>query len=283
MSISRHLADGGLGDDVTPVGPTVGGSSLAARRNSDAAAVLADDADAAAEFCPVPPHLLSRLLYANPVCVLISHNSSAQGGHAPHNAMVISWLTAVDNDGTFIMSVNRKRHTLVNLLERKVFSLSPAVEGLESLLVTLGSSSGRENPDKLCSSGAQLSTTLIESPRSKKRSRVAELESAPPPCVAASPARIACRVRCEMTRPIEASGKEPYMDASSAASSEGVHGHALLLCEIVAGFVDERYWDGKLFAPRQRGAPRLLSFQGSKVFAALEPLPPRDGPTQPTE
>lgn len=194
---------------------------------------------------------------------------------------MISWLTAVDNAGTFIMSVNRKRHTLINLLERRVFSLSPAVEGLESLLIALGSSSGREDPGKLSSSGARLVPTLIESPRLKKRSRVAALETAPPPCIAASPARIACRVKCEMSCPIQAAGKESSDASSAASSAEGVHGHAILLCEIVVGFVDERYWDGKLFAPRQRGLPRLLCFQGSRVFAAMEPLPPRDdGPTQ---
>ena len=50
------------------------------------------------------PHL-SRLLYPNPVCFL----SSWAGGR--RNLMTISWLTAVDNEGRFVLSMNQRRHT----------------------------------------------------------------------------------------------------------------------------------------------------------------------------
>ena len=55
----------------------------------------------------VPKHLLSRLLYPNPVCVLTARDAAT--GH--RNAMVISWLTAVDNHGRFVCSVNEGRFT----------------------------------------------------------------------------------------------------------------------------------------------------------------------------
>lgn len=232
-------------------------------------------------FLAVPVHLHSRLLYSNPVCALITKNA-AHG----HNAMVISWLTPIDNEGSFMISVNSRRHTLTNLRKNSLFSLSPAVEGQETVLLLLGGSSGADadtsvetTSGKLEDSGVStspcaLSTLLPLTVDSKKRQRPRVIDAqnaaaAAPPCLTASPARLACRVRSELC---------------CSDGSDGVKGHTLLLCDIVSATVDSRYWDGKRFAPISVplaatvavavGLPRLLSFQGSRTFSAMSPLLP---------
>ncbi|CAJ1965465.1 unnamed protein product [Cylindrotheca closterium] len=74
----------------------------------------------------------SRLLYPNPVCFLCtatatnrnkrssSPNNLSSEDASPNifrrNVMVISWLSPVDNDGFFVMSVNARRHSIKHLL-----------------------------------------------------------------------------------------------------------------------------------------------------------------------
>lgn len=67
------------------------------------------------------PKMFSRLLYTNPVCVL----TTVDEDRGQRNAMVVSWLTPVNNYGCFIMSINKERHTATLLLRRKTFCLSP--------------------------------------------------------------------------------------------------------------------------------------------------------------
>ena len=72
----------------------------------------------------VEAHLSSRLLYANPVCLLCTvpppPSASAPSSSSPslpaNNVMTISWLTSVDNRGTFVMSMNTKRKSAALLL-----------------------------------------------------------------------------------------------------------------------------------------------------------------------
>lgn len=63
---------------------------------------------------------LSRLLYGNPVCLLTTPKRPALGYHHA-NAMTISWLTPVDNQGNIFLSINTKRHTAERLM--KEFSM----------------------------------------------------------------------------------------------------------------------------------------------------------------
>ena len=78
-------------------------------------------ASALADWPSVPPHLAARLLYASPVCFLATRDRAAGGAAAGGwagssvNVMTVSWLTAVDNRGTFVASINGGRHTAANL------------------------------------------------------------------------------------------------------------------------------------------------------------------------
>lgn len=57
----------------------------------------------------------SRLLYPNPVCFLCvshrDHDSATSQNEEGDNVMVVSWLSATNNKGKFVMSLNKRRHT----------------------------------------------------------------------------------------------------------------------------------------------------------------------------
>lgn len=82
------------------------------------------------------------------------------------NVQVVSWLTATNNDGTFVFSLNHRRYTASMLLlgtpqnqpaenessldhnlqseqQQRFFTLSIPVQGMEQLVLNVGSSSGR--------------------------------------------------------------------------------------------------------------------------------------------
>lgn len=104
------------------------------------AAAAADTDTAGANFVPIQlaaPHL-SRPLYANPVCFL----ATWQPGTRRRNLMTVSWLTAIDNDGHFLLSMNQKRHSATLLMAHPYLVLSVACAGLETLLTRVGGCSG---------------------------------------------------------------------------------------------------------------------------------------------
>ena len=100
------------------------------------------------------PPLLSRFLYPNPVSLLVTSVSKSK---PISNAMVISWLTPIDNSGRFVFAINKKRFTTTLLLQKhnKQFVLSIPVEGMVSLLKKIGSTHGSIHTDKLDDVGAK--------------------------------------------------------------------------------------------------------------------------------
>jgi flavin reductase (DIM6/NTAB) family NADH-FMN oxidoreductase RutF len=110
----------------------------------------------------------SRLLYPNPVCFLCmcSHDDPSpvvRSGGNNTNVMVVSWLTATNNRGKFIMSINKRRHTAQILMKQTSkekssmpssssplssssypsFTLSVPIAGMEDLVLAVGGISGR--------------------------------------------------------------------------------------------------------------------------------------------
>lgn len=71
----------------------------------------------------VPAAFLSRPLYPNPVCLLASRRP--RGGAV--NLMTISWLTAVDNAGGFVCSMQQTRHTASLLASNRCLRRRPLV------------------------------------------------------------------------------------------------------------------------------------------------------------
>jgi flavin reductase (DIM6/NTAB) family NADH-FMN oxidoreductase RutF len=127
----------------------------------------------------------SRLLYTNPVCFLstvntkISHHDLKEEDKTQdsclsfhRNVMVVSWLTATNNFGRFVMSIHKRRYTAGILMEQwcrkdKIqqedsekgpshhrhqyyhhgeaveFGLSVPIQGMEDLVCNVGRASGR--------------------------------------------------------------------------------------------------------------------------------------------
>lgn len=96
----------------------------------------------------VPLDRAVRLVFANPVCALVTAN---QGG--TFNAQTVSWITALGNHSTILLVLNAHRHTVRNLARSPWLTLSVGVEGMERDLEALGSCSGR---DEAVESGGKL-------------------------------------------------------------------------------------------------------------------------------
>ena len=79
------------------------GEAAASGRPAQAAAPPPPTEVTAEGVVRVPAAFLSRPLYPNPVCLLASRRP--RGGAV--NLMTISWLTAVDNAGGFVCSMNQ--------------------------------------------------------------------------------------------------------------------------------------------------------------------------------
>ena len=256
-----------------------------------------------AMFDLVPKHLLSRLLYSNPVCFLCTND--VQTLRASTNIMTVSWITPIDNKGTFVMSLNNSRHTVSNLFPESFprgvsskFTLSLAVRGHEDVLKRIGSMSGKDATNrgkKAELAGLQLSKLFIPTPagKGKKRARATETttvieeeegeEGWEVECVMGEigksqcPAHLACVVERilasdpKVERSSGDGGRVEY-DAIQDTSTTTFGGHLLLQCRIVFGRVDPQYFlDGKCLAP-PLSSPGLLSFLGSGNFAEMRPL-----------
>ena len=110
------------------------------------------------------PKEFSRLLYPNPVCFLCtpSLECPADEEYYHENVMTLSWLTAINNEGCFVMSLNRRRATAryfkteTNITRNnnpnptskirptgREFCLCVPIAGMESLVLAVGRTSQR--------------------------------------------------------------------------------------------------------------------------------------------
>ncbi|KAI8916641.1 phosphatidylinositide phosphatase SAC1like protein putative [Powellomyces hirtus] len=196
----------------------------------------------------VEKHMLSRLLYPNPVCLLTVTGTEelAVGAEMAwkRSVMTISWLTAIDNHGRFVCSMNVGRHSYTILKYTNLFVLNVATAGMQSMVASIGSCSGK-NQDKFaalalptCLPGySTLDWPLNPSPAGSF-----------PPLLAiyGAAAHLECRVEERQER----------------------HGHAILFCVIDRAWARTDYWNGKNLGSK---TDPLLSFLGTKVFADIVP------------
>jgi flavin reductase (DIM6/NTAB) family NADH-FMN oxidoreductase RutF len=234
----------------------------------------------------------SRLLYPNPVCFLgtLSHrnnnnddvNNNAIEHRQPSpavqkkNVMVLSWLTAVNNEGSFVFAINRRRYTarILNLHNRH-FTLSVPVRGMEELVLNVGAVSGqvvnkfRQEEEESKQREPQLldSTTVnnddfSSSSRRKKRKLLAEngvpgLDSEPFDQSFAIRDTVA-QMACEITSTLRTSDTDNDDDKE----------HVIYRARVVTARVDTNYWDAEklLFRPMTAVTPPYLTFFGSQTF-----------------
>ena len=101
------------------------------------------------------PKLRARLLYASPVCFLVTSSPSASAAGADEklvdNVMTVSWLACTDNAGGLMMAVNKRRHTAgvfaraaadASFVARFTLTVPTGVPHLERALLRVGGTSG---------------------------------------------------------------------------------------------------------------------------------------------
>nr|CCA14348.1 phosphatidylinositide phosphatase SAC1like protein putative [Albugo laibachii Nc14] len=220
--------------------------------------------DTAAKWIPVESSRLSRLLYANPVCLLSVYDPKT----GSKNVMAITWLSCINNKGGFICSVNTRRHTAHFLRQPGTFFvLNVPVQGMEKLIISIGSCSGAlvdkfEALDiKACAPGFQPQSFLSEvadvhhtiikqKSNSKKSQQGLKIQEA-----------------LQSTKAIESTVAHCICEVKSVHEDDG---HLILRCTQLAAWCREEYWNGHQFFPRSlqgQAMPRsFLTFMGSKVF-----------------
>ena len=225
----------------------------------------------------------SRILYSNPVCFL---STCASASTLPRrNVMVVSWLSATNNRGRFMMSIHRSRHTSHILTTvtgdgsttKSDFVLSVPIAGMEELVLNVGKMSGRWGSSKF----PKDHDDVIHSPQNdaqppKKQRRFSmginglkgtklgtseeKLEDDGESCaIQGTVAHLKCRIYCIPSR------DEDLIDDD----------HDLFLAEITDAYVHSNYWDKrkKLFFPQLKPnkppVPPYLTFLGSQTFGYI--------------
>lgn len=186
----------------------------------------------------IDPRHRSRLLYPNPVCFLVTTDppNDRDGRNSGCNVMVVSWLTAVNNNGQVLLSINKRRHTARCLACHPTFVLCVPVAGMEPRVLSVGKCSGRRG-DKL----AWLQLPMVPLGGEAQ----AQEQSASLLAVQGTVAHLLC----EQQQLLEADGE-----------------HHLVVATVSRAWVREDYWDGKCFAPVSPSAPPYLTFFGSQRF-----------------
>jgi flavin reductase (DIM6/NTAB) family NADH-FMN oxidoreductase RutF len=217
----------------------------------------------------------SRILYTNPVCLLGTFKEKQKGqDRAFSNVMILSWLTATNNEGRFMFSLNRRRHSASILTVNPEFTLSIPVRGMEDLVCNVGSISGSfgskfpsDYTPKLSSDATRTQVARKEPSSNRERKKdkrfshgIPDLKQVPLGeeegnledrifCIAGTVAHLRCRAYTILD--------EPVIDCD----------HYLVLAEVKSAFVKESYWDAKknLFRPSPGDQP-CLKFFGSQQF-----------------
>ncbi len=176
-----------------------------------------------------------RILYPNPVCLLLTAMETAKP-----NAMVISWLTPINNRGCLIMSVNKARYSSSLLSKYGVFELAVPTSDLEETVLQIGKISGINTPKFDNIDGLQLNSVSIQNSKRKQcESNINVIEG--------SCALLRCHIETMET--------------------EWDSDHLIIKAKIDQAFVDERYWNNRNFIPLESETPCYLTFLGTQRFA----------------
>ena len=214
----------------------------------------------------------SRLLYTNPVCFLSTLDESPPG----RNVMVLSWLTATSNEGTFMCSINRRRHTASVLCSGvSEFVLSVPVMGMEALVRDVGRVSGRysskfpHDHNGRVQQQANVSDEHVSKRQAKKQSRMS-LTTLGVPGLEAVPFGNLSRTHPDArSQPFAIQGTVAHLNCSVYKRLDNVidDDHLLILGKVTAAYVNPSYWDStrNLFRPDLQKPP-YLTFLGSQQF-----------------
>ena len=235
------------------------------------------------------PKEFSRLLYTNPVCFLGTKSSKRETFPADFdsNVMVLSWLTATNNEGSFMFSINKNRHSSNCLSEG--FILSVPVQGMEDMVLGVGGVSGKWGVSKFPSDHreAQTEKHLPPDASQKKKRRgpkfpngIPSLQKVPFGC------GVPVLLKDQPAGERGASNLWPFAIRGTVAHLECIvrdivdnaewidASHYVVFAKVTSAYVHPKYWNvsKKLFQPSQ-GYPPYLTFFGSQTFGYVSPNP----------
>ena len=171
-------------------------------------------------FSDVPKHLLARLFYCNPVCLLTS------GSAAPNeNAMTISWLTCADNSGTLLLSMNHKRSSHQNMREGAHFTLNIVNAAAAETLRRVGRSHGGNKGLQLDADGRWENEAVVAVARCVVARLEAEMVPGHSVLVAeiASAAIIRAEYWVDNKKLLAGEGMEPLLTFAGSGQFGGMH------------------------------------------------------------
>jgi flavin reductase (DIM6/NTAB) family NADH-FMN oxidoreductase RutF len=208
---------------------------------------LSEDHEDENSVVQIKGNMMCRLLYPNPVCLLTVYDPTKHTA----NVMTITWLTAIDNHGTFVCSIAKTRHTAKLLREFSVFVLNVPTRDLEETILKIGSISGGET-DKFRELGLRTcipgwtSNTHTTSKRKKTQDNhyLTKHAIALKDCIA----HTICIVQ----------------------QKQDFNMHWLLICKQEMAWSKKDYFaDGKRFIRSSESLPPYLTFLGTKTFGSV--------------
>jgi hypothetical protein len=250
------------------------------------------------------PAMMSRVLYSNPVCLLTARVGPGAVPALPRwNAMVISWLTPIDNYGTIFLSMNTKRYTSELLSPGHSFVLNVPTAGMEHVVTAVGKCSGRDT-DKIASLGIATcrpgwsypapapapASAPVPAPDSGSGGDTAGADLPPPAdgdgdedgghsCVAIADcvAHVVCKINTmTLNDPITPVDNTNTNNSNSSNSShrsgkkrKKKDCHYFITATMQSVYVLDSYWDGRCFAATAEDTPPTLTFLGSGSFGYM--------------
>jgi flavin reductase (DIM6/NTAB) family NADH-FMN oxidoreductase RutF len=227
------------------------------------------------------------------------------------NIMTLSWLTAIDNHGHFIFSMNANRHTASLLFSVPIqqtttmasesesesdqrihlstnqlananedgsyFVLSVPVDGMQDLVLKVGGISGRDclPHGKIHHLGIKTCKPGLDPSKELSSTSTAidtpSLISKPK----VHPLKNSLQTSSIPTSLIAVQGTAAHL-ICQVLDTRIDFGHVIATAVIVDAYADPNYWDGKNFAPKSTASstpppPHILKFLGSKRFATVIP------------
>ena len=185
-------------------------------------------------------NMMCRLLYPNPVCLLAVYDPTEHEA----NVMTITWLTAIDNHGTFVCSISKRRHTSELLRVSSVFVLNIPTRELEESILAIGSCTGRDT-DKFREFGLRACRPgWISGNRNHKMNKAIMHAIALEDCIA----HTVCLVQ----------------------QKQDMGQHWLLVCKQQLAWSKKVYFsDGKCFQRSSDDLPPYLTFLGTQTFGSV--------------
>ena len=282
---ARELASGAAPEGTVEAGLGVGhiATQRAAASPAPVGGATGASGSPTVDAVRLPAGYLSRPLYPNPVCFLTTWAKRRL------NVMTVSWLSPLDNQGSFTLSINQRRFSAKMLAANPTFTLSVATAGMEDTLRSIGRLTGHQG-EKLSKLGVQVCRPGWAPIDAPAKGPGLGKGAAPAVISAASEERsggYACvdsgseqadwpswnghheQVVAALPGAVDEAVAITACAAHIVATVElvrPIHGHHLLYCRTLSAFVRRDYWSGKTMEPAMPCLPPILTFFGSQRF-----------------